>query len=146
MKKLFQASLPALVLLTMGNPVLHAQDPRPFDKIKPVPEIFQPLPLGEIMPKGWLLEQVKQNMNGFTGHLDQLVPDLVVKDDIYGKDRLTTKVKSKDLGAQGVAGDWQVQFLWWNSETQSNWWDGLIRSAILSGDAHHLERVKKHVE
>lgn len=95
---------------------------------------------------GWMKEQVQQNLDGFTGRLDSLVPGLIVQDSIYGKDRLTKHIKHKDVGALGDTGDWQVQFLWWNSETQSNWWDGYIRSAILSGDQHHLERVKKHVE
>ncbi len=48
-------------------------------------------------------EQLQENLKGFTGNLDQLVPDLIVKDDIYGKDRLTTKIKNKDVGAVGVS-------------------------------------------
>ncbi|RYD87746.1 MAG: alpha/beta hydrolase, partial [Sphingobacteriales bacterium] len=107
-----------------------------FEKIKPVAEKYKELPFNAVKPTGWLKDQVRDNLNGFTGHLDALVPDLIVKDDIYGKDRLTKKVKSKDVGATGGGGggekpedtSWQVQFLWWNSETQSNWWDGYIRS------------------
>src|SRR6478672_8043244 len=117
-----------------------------FEKTRRISEKLQPLHFGEIKPMGWLKEHVQLNLDGITGRLDSLVPGLIVQDCIYGKDRLTKHIKHKDVGALGDAGDWQVQFLWWNSETQSNWWDGYIRSAILSGDAHHLERVKKHVE
>lgn len=112
----------------------------------PIPEKYQLLPLGEVMPEGWLKRQIQENLDGFTGHLDSLAPDLIINDDIYGKNRLSKKVKSKDVGAVGVEGDWQVQFLWWNSETQSNWLDGYIRSAILAGDKKHLVRIEKDVE
>ncbi|PZR28444.1 MAG: hypothetical protein DI535_06075 [Citrobacter freundii] len=118
----------------------------PDSKAGPVPERFQPLPLGAIKPTGWLRDQLSKDLAGFTGHLDSLVPDLILKDDIYGKDRLTRRIRSKDLGALGEGGDWQVQFLWWNSETQSNWWDGYIRAAVLTGDPVHLERVRNYVD
>jgi DUF1680 family protein len=111
-----------------------------------VPEKYQLLPLGEVMPEGWLKQQIQENLDGFTGHLDSLAPDLILADDIYGKNRLSKNVKSKDVGAVGVEGDWQVQFLWWNSETQSNWRDGYIRSAILVNDPVHLARIEKYVE
>ncbi|RYZ00341.1 MAG: hypothetical protein EOO11_01910 [Chitinophagaceae bacterium] len=124
---------------------LRAQPDAAFRKISPLSERLHPLPFGAVRPEGWLREQVTQNLAGYTGHLDSLVPALVVKDDIYGRDRLTRKVKAKDVGATGAPGDWQVQFLWWNSETQSNWWDGYVRSAILAGDPVHLERVRAYV-
>jgi DUF1680 family protein len=74
------------------------------------------------------------------------VPSLIIQDDIYNKDRLTKKVKSKNVGAIADAGEWQVEFLWWNSETQSNWWDGYIRSAILADNKQHLARIKSYIK
>ena len=118
----------------------------PFQKIKAIPETFEALPFSSVKPTGWLKEEIQKSLDGFTGHLDSLVPDLVVKDDIYDKDRLTKKVRSKDVGAIADAGDWQVQFLWWNSETQSNWWDGYIRSAVLADNKQHLARIKDYVK
>lgn len=102
---------------------------------------------GEIIPKGWMAAQMKGDIkDGFVANLDQLVPDLIIEDDIYGADRLTKKIKKKDVGAiTNDHGEWEVQFLWWNSETQSNWWDGYIRNAILTQDKNALEKVEQYV-
>jgi DUF1680 family protein len=127
-------------------PEAAAQEAAAFKKVKPLTEKWQVLPIGAVKPTGWLSHQIQDNLAGFVGRLDSLVPSLIVKDDIYGKDRLTRKVKSKDVGAIGDGGDWQVQFLWWNSETQSNWWDGYIRSAILAGDKTHLARIEQYIQ
>jgi len=123
---------------------LLAQDP--FKKIKPVNEKFEPLPLGAVQAKGWLLVQMQQNLAGFTGHLDSLVPDLIIKDEIFGRDRLTKKVKSKDVGAIATGTEADIQFLWWNSETQGNWLDGYVRSAILTHDQTHLHKISKLID
>lgn len=105
------------------------------------------LKLTQIKPLGWLYNQLQEDvLHGFVGHLDALVPDLIVEDDIYGKDRLSKKVKSKDVGAIAQDQDWEVQYLWWNSETQSNWYDGLIRHAYLVQDAATIKRVEAYVE
>ncbi|MEP7127667.1 MAG: beta-L-arabinofuranosidase domain-containing protein [Chitinophagales bacterium] len=117
----------------------------PFQKIKPVPEQFQQLPLNAIKPTGWLQTQLRENLDGFTGHLDELARELLVTDDIYGANRLTKHVKSKDVGAVAEGGDWQVQFLWWNSETQGNWWDGYIRTAILLNDSVAIQKVQNYI-
>ncbi len=118
----------------------------PYAIVKPLDERYQTLRFSEIQPTGWIKEQMQKDLAGFTGHLDSLVPDLIIKDDIYGKNRLTKSVKNKDVGAISDGGDWQVQFLWWNSETQSNWWDGYIRTAIMTQDPKHLIRVSDYVK
>ena len=121
---------------------VYAQTPAdPFKKIQPLNQALQSLPLNEVKPLGWLRDELRKNLDGFTGHLDQLVPDLILQDTIYGSNRLTRKVKNKNVGAISDAGDWQVQFLWWNSETQSNWLDGYIRSAVLLKDTAHLRKI-----
>lgn len=118
----------------------------PYQKVAGIDEKYQPLPLGEVKPEGWIKRQIQENLDGFVGRLDTLVPRLIVEDKIYGENRLTKKVKSKDVGALGDAGDWQVQFLWWNSETQSNWRDGYIRSAILVNDQQHLVKLRQYID
>jgi hypothetical protein len=90
---------------------------------------------------------MRRDLDGFVGHLDRLVPDLIVDDDIYGRDRLTTGAAMKDLGAvTDVDLEHPEQFLWWNSETQSNWRDGWVRHVLLVGDAGQRAAVRAYVE
>jgi len=114
-----------------------------FKVNRPVEQKYQWLRFGEIKPAGWIREQMESDLDGFVGHLDELVPDLM-NDKIYGTDRLTKKLKSKNLGNTGPELD--PQYLWWNSETQSNWRDGYIRHAILLNNSGHLEKAQKYIE
>jgi DUF1680 family protein len=109
------------------------------------PEKYQLLPFGSITPSGWIKTQMQKDVNGFVGNLDQLVPDLL-NDPIYSTGRLQKHSKSKDLGnlKEGDA-EGSEQYMWWNSETQSNWWDAYIRNAILLDDKSGIEKAKKYV-
>lgn len=108
-------------------------------------EKYQVMPFGSIKPTGWIKDQMQKDVNGFVGNLDQLVPDLI-NDPIYGSGRLQKHSKSKDLGnlKEGDA-DGSEQYMWWNSETQSNWWDGYIRNVILLNDKVGIEKVKNYI-
>lgn len=109
-------------------------------------EKYQRLPFGSIKPTGWLKEQMQKDMAGFVGNLDRLVPDLL-NEPIYSSGRLHKKSKSKDLGnlkSGDAEGD--EQYKWWNSETQSNWWDGYIRNAFLLDDQQAIKKVKQYVD
>lgn len=147
MRKLLFRSLVimAVVVSVSCSHEKQEQPDSPFDKVEAIEERYKPLSITEIKPEGWIKKQIVENLDGFTGRLDTLVPKLTMDDKIYGENRLTEKVKSKDVGALGEGGDWQVQFLWWNSETQSNWRDGYIRSAILSNDQEHLKKLQEYV-
>jgi DUF1680 family protein len=104
------------------------------------------LPFGSVKPIGWLKEQMQKDLDGFVGNLDQIVPDLIY-DPIYSTGRLQKYSKAKDLGNHkegDAAGD--EQYKWWNSETQSNWWDGYLRNVLLLDDEKGIQKVKNYVE
>ena len=108
-------------------------------------EQFQPFPFGAIKPAGWIKEQMQKDMKGFVGHLDSLVPALIY-DPIYAEGRLQKHSKAKDLGnLKSGDADGDEQYKWWNSETQSNWWDGYIRNAFLLNDTTAIAKVNKYV-
>ena len=50
-----------------------------------VPFVLEPLPLGSIKPTGWLLEQLKLQAGGLSGHLDEFWPDISQSGWIGGK-------------------------------------------------------------
>ena len=109
-------------------------------------EKFTALPFGSVKPTGWLKKQMQADVNGFVGNLDRIVPDLI-NDPIYGAGRLQKNSQAKDLGNQktgDAAGD--EQYKWWNSETQSNWWDGYLRNVFLLEDKAGLQKVTAYVE
>ncbi len=118
----------------------------PFEIIETLAQAHEWLEFGCIKPRGWMREQMKHDMeDGFLGKLNQLVPELVEEDDIYGRDRLTKEVKSKHLGNDSDDKEWEIQYLWWNSETQSNWRDGYLRTAILLEDQSLLQEVAQYI-
>jgi DUF1680 family protein len=109
-------------------------------------EKLQKLPFGTIKPAGWLKEQMQKDIRGYLGNLDQLVPDLI-NDPIYGSGRLHKNSQAKDLGNL-KAGDAEgsEQYKWWNSETQSNWWDAYIRNVFMIDDKVGIEKVNQYVQ
>ncbi len=119
-----------------------------FDSQKsPRQQAFSFLRFGEIKPGGWLSAQLRRDLeHGFVGHLDDLVPDLIQVDDIYGAHRLTRSARTKELGVVARESQWEVQFLWWNSETQSNWLDGMLRAALLLDQADFIEKARLRIE
>ena len=111
----------------------------------PTVEKYQPLPFGSIRPLGWLKAQMQNDMVGFVGHLDQLVPDLI-NEPIYDSGRLHKQSRARDLGnLKSSDAAAEEQYKWWNSETQSNWWDGYIRNALLLDDKKAIEKVKGYI-
>lgn len=108
-------------------------------------ETLQPLFFGNIKPTGWIKTQMQNDINGFVGNLDNLVPSLF-NQAIYSSDRLQKNSKTFDLGnlkSGDAEGD--DQYKWWNSETQSNWWDGFIRNTLLLNDLQGIEKVKNYI-
>lgn len=109
-------------------------------------EKFQPLPFGSVKPSGWLKNQMQKDIDGFVGNLDKLVPDLI-NDPIYGTERLHKNSVEKDLGnLKSGDAEGSEQYKWWNSETQSNWWDAYIRNVFLMDDKAGIEKVHQYVK
>ncbi|MDR2859207.1 MAG: glycoside hydrolase family 127 protein, partial [Mediterranea sp.] len=130
-----------IILLVLAQQITAQQDP--YLKIKEKEETFAKLPVNEIKPTGWLANQLRFDLDGFVGHLDTICPGLIINHDIYGKDRITKGVRranSKDADSAE-----SLLFLWWDSETQSNWRDGYIRTAFLLNDKQHIEKIKAYV-
>lgn len=109
-------------------------------------EKFKALAFGSVKPTGWLKAQMQKDIDGFVGNLDQIVPELM-NDPIYSTGRLQKHSKAKDLGnhKEGDA-EGDEQYKWWNSETQSNWWDGYLRNVFLLDDKNGIAKAKKYVE
>jgi uncharacterized protein len=109
-------------------------------------EKYQLLPFGSIKPSGWIKTQMQKDVAGFVGNLDVIVPDLI-NDPIYSSARLHKQSVVKDLG-NNKEGDTEgsEQYKWWNSETQSNWWDGFIRNVLLLNDKEGIKKVDKHIQ
>lgn len=131
-----------LILAFLFTYHINAQEKK---AVKPT-EKFQILPFGSIKPTGWIKEQMEKDVDGFVGNLDRLVPELI-NDPIYSTGRLHKNSISKDLGNL-KEGDLEgnEQYKWWNSETQSNWWDGYIRNVILIDNKEGLQKVEKYIQ
>ncbi len=92
---------------------------------KLLPLAFQPLPLGAIRPQGWLLNQLRIQANGLSGHLDEFWPDI------------------KDSGwIGGTAEGW---------ERGPYWLDGIVPLAYLLDDeslktkvVHWMDYILEH--
>ena len=112
-----------------------------------MPVKLKPMPLGHNRPLGWLHQTMATDLqHGFVGKLDLLAPELFA-DAIYGRNRLGATLRSKDVGAVTDQDHAHAsQFLWWNSETQSNWRDGWLRHALLVGDDEQVRAVQRYVE
>ena len=85
---------------------------------------FKYLPLGEVKPDGWILEQLNRDLEeGFAGQLDQLTTH--ASTDLF-KDRIETSTEHMQ---------------WWDSETRGNWLIGYTLMAYLAGNETHKQRV-----
>ncbi|MDE2777205.1 MAG: glycoside hydrolase family 127 protein [Chloroflexota bacterium] len=92
-------------------------DKLPANRDPLYPAAFQALPLGAIKPRGWLLNQLRVQANGLTGHLDEFWPSV-------GRD-------SGWLGGDGESWERGPYYL-----------DGLLPLAHLLDDERLLNKVE----
>ncbi len=89
---------------------------------------FHPLPLGAVRPLGWLLAQLRRDLEGgFASRLDQL--SLHAANDLF-RERIPS---SDDPRA------------WWDAETRGNWLWGYVMMAHLAEAPEHQARVAELV-
>jgi hypothetical protein len=76
MKPDMKRMVPSL-LLGLCCALMQAASPAAVPNRSPLqPNAFDRLPLTSVMPRGWLLEQLRIQSRGLTGHLDEFWPDL----------------------------------------------------------------------
>lgn len=93
-------------------------------------------------------EQLLRDLDeGFVGVLDHIVPGIFA-DDLFARDRRTRQRDSGETGSSWVdEGIWaDVEMKWWNAETQGNWWDGFLRTALLTEHPVALAKAEAWVE
>ena len=121
---IFQKSITTLTVILFFSS-LSAQEP-----------IFKFLKTGEVMPEGWLKNQMQQDIeNGYARHIPQLT-DRCHLDvyDVSNRDSIKT-------GSGGLKGH-----IWWDGESTGNWLDGFIRMAFLSGNKQAIKEAGKMVK
>ncbi len=103
--------------------------------------------INKIKPNNWLYTKMTNDLvDGYVGKLDQLVPSLLVDDDIYRRNRLGMKLEVKKLGVVEEEVEGSLQLQWWNSESQSQWYDGLIRHIIMLDEECFDEKLESYIK
>ncbi len=88
------------------------------------PPAFRALPLGAVRPRGWLLAQLRRDLDGgFASRLDRLSPRAA-------RDLWRERIPSSDDPRA-----------WWDAETRGNWLWGYVMMAHLAGGPEHQARV-----
>ncbi|HMD60831.1 MAG TPA: beta-L-arabinofuranosidase domain-containing protein, partial [Opitutaceae bacterium] len=87
------------------------------------------LRFGEVMPKGWIREQMIRDLQvGFAGHMPEIAP-FTCGADIFGANRnLPDRIQNAGGGSWGGA-----EGAWWKGETEGNWKSGNIMQSLLTG-------------
>jgi hypothetical protein len=90
---------------------------------------FRLLPFGDVMPKGWIREQMIRDLDkGFAGHMPEIAP-MTCGALIFGVNRNTPDhIQNAGGGSWGGA-----EGAWWKGETEGNWRSGSTMLALLTG-------------
>ncbi len=127
---------------TLGGGLAKAEQLNPAASSASVPPpyavqpAFWPLRFGAVKPRGWILEQMRRDLQGgFAGHLDELCHE--ASSDIFASGR-NRPGKPNSGNAAGDA--------WWNGETEGNWHCGHFMLACLTGDPESMKKARTYVD
>src|SRR6266852_3557798 len=108
--------------LLLASSAIAAAAPQPVPNRAPLqPGAFNLLPLTSVKPTGWLLDQLRIQSRGLSGHLDEFWPDL--------------GPSSGWLGGSGESLERGPYFL-----------DGLVPLAYLLDDARLKAKAQKYID
>ena len=94
------------------------------DEGRPPRPTLRPLPLGAVRPRGWMLAQLRRDLDvGFASRLDRLTPRAA-------RDLFRERIPSSDDPRA-----------WWDAETRGNWIWGYAMMAHLAEAPAHQARV-----
>lgn len=97
---------------------------------------FARVKFGEIRPRGWILAQMRRDLqSGFAGCLDELCQE--VSSDIFAAGRNRPGKPNKG----NAAGD-----AWWNGESEGNWRCGQMMLACLTQDPVAMAKANAYVK
>ncbi len=82
------------------------------------------LPVGQIRPRGWILQQMQDDLaTGIPGHIQT-----------YAREITKQCYVKQDTGYEPAG--------WWSAEQEGYWLDGVTRLAILAGDTARLAEMR----
>jgi hypothetical protein len=90
--------------------------------VEPSRQEFQSLLAGEVMPRGWIKEQMLKDANGYLPAEEKMCPQ-ISREPFF---------KRADVWGPNT---------WWNGEQTSYWIDGMVRLAYLTGREDLEEQV-----
>ena len=90
---------------------------------------FIPLEIGEITPKGWILDWAKSAANGITGHLDEYV-------DVYKNGWKGFGFQARGVNEDGTG---------WPLEQCSYWLDGAVKLAYILNDTMLINKTSSRL-
>lgn len=103
------------------------------DALRPA---FTPLQFGDIKPRGWILAQMRRDLEkGFAGCLDELCHE--ASSDIFASGRNRPGMTNNGNAASDS---------WWNGETEGNWRCGQMMLASLTGDLPAMAKADAYVK
>lgn len=99
-------------------------------------ETYELLKVGEVKADGWMLEQMKQDLNtSYLGKFDKICP--YIDQDVYNAKRVTSTERFKDYPDLSC---------WWGAEEEGYWKEGVLRMAVQSDNKKFLTLVKEWME